>query len=359
MAAFALVAGPPHRPRRCLQRPTPCSPVGGNFGSSLVPRRCRGHRVHRREHNWRSIRQRSVSTGSSRRVLVPPGGRPGVPGVAIAALIATVLAASRLAYRPSLSRPLLRSSRCCHYLSPVTPRVPWEHANAVNSLGDSPRRGVRLGRGARRGAVLLRTRTKGATAGSSPRYSALAGWAFGAVAFLRRCERFAPSHRPAGLVTTYGWLITVKRLELWCSSALLVRSKRRKNRPGAAARAHEPTARSSVRVFSGNRVHGDRHRRIRGRYLAATAAVLTHRPYSWRGHARRADRSTRTRIRRRFNGFSPHGMGLGVGVDRPRRDRDRLVSPGRPETTGSAAIGWPIGRTISWVLGHARCSSGR
>jgi putative copper resistance protein D len=89
-----------------------------------------------------------------------------------------------------------------------------EHANAVNSLAIHLV-GVSVWTGGLVAVLLLRTRTKGATGRVVSRYSTLAGWAFGAVAFsgiVNACLRLTG---PLDLVTTpYGWLITVKAAAL-------------------------------------------------------------------------------------------------------------------------------------------------
>ena len=89
-----------------------------------------------------------------------------------------------------------------------------EHANAVNSLAIHLV-GVCVWAGGLVAVVLLRTRTKGATGRVIARYSTLAGWSFGAVAFSGIVNASLRLTGPLDLVTTtYGWLITVKALIL-------------------------------------------------------------------------------------------------------------------------------------------------
>jgi cytochrome c oxidase assembly factor CtaG/putative copper export protein len=85
-----------------------------------------------------------------------------------------------------------------------------EHANAVNSLAIHLI-GVCVWAGGLVAVVLLRTRTKGATGRVVSRYSTLAGWSFGAVAFSGIVNASLRLTGPLDLVTTpYGALITVK-----------------------------------------------------------------------------------------------------------------------------------------------------
>ncbi|OIH95838.1 MULTISPECIES: cytochrome c oxidase assembly protein [unclassified Curtobacterium] len=85
-----------------------------------------------------------------------------------------------------------------------------EHANAVNSLAVHLI-AVCVWAGGLVAVVALRTRTKGATGRVVARYSTLAGWAFGAVAFSGIVNASLRLTGPLDLVTTtYGWLITVK-----------------------------------------------------------------------------------------------------------------------------------------------------
>lgn len=85
-----------------------------------------------------------------------------------------------------------------------------EHANAVNSLAIHLI-GVCVWVGGLVAVLLLRTRTKGATGRVIARYSTLAGWAFGAVAFSGIVNASLRLTGPLDLVTTsYGWLIAVK-----------------------------------------------------------------------------------------------------------------------------------------------------
>ncbi|WP_282819467.1 cytochrome c oxidase assembly protein [Curtobacterium flaccumfaciens] len=89
-----------------------------------------------------------------------------------------------------------------------------EHANAVNSLAIHLV-GVCVWAGGLVAVVLLRTRTKGATGRVIARYSTLAGWSFGAVAFSGIVNASLRLTGPLDLfTTTYGWLITVKALIL-------------------------------------------------------------------------------------------------------------------------------------------------
>ncbi|WP_323749325.1 cytochrome c oxidase assembly protein [Curtobacterium flaccumfaciens] len=89
-----------------------------------------------------------------------------------------------------------------------------EHANAVNSLAIHLV-GVCVWVGGLVAVLLLRTRTKGATGRVVSRYSTLAGWAFGAVAFSGIVNASLRLTGPLDLVTTpYGWLITVKAAAL-------------------------------------------------------------------------------------------------------------------------------------------------
>lgn len=85
-----------------------------------------------------------------------------------------------------------------------------EHANAVNSLAVHLV-GVCVWAGGLVAVVLLRTRMKGATGRVVARYSTLAGWAFGAVAFSGIVNAQLRLTGPLDLFTTpYGWLITTK-----------------------------------------------------------------------------------------------------------------------------------------------------
>ncbi|PZF62412.1 hypothetical protein DEI92_02680 [Curtobacterium sp. MCBD17_034] len=85
-----------------------------------------------------------------------------------------------------------------------------QHANAVNSLAIHLV-GVCVWVGGLVAVVLLRTGTKGATGRVVARYSTLAGWCFGAVAFSGIINASLRITGPGDLVTTpYGWLITIK-----------------------------------------------------------------------------------------------------------------------------------------------------
>ncbi len=133
---------------------------------------------------------------------------------AVAILVATVIAAfatrvTTLAFGTVASLfallPLALSGHAAGAL---------EHANAVNSLAVHLV-GVCVWAGGLVAVLVLRTRTKGATGRVVARYSTLAGWSFGAVAFSGVVNASLRLTGPLDLVTTsYGWLITVKALIL-------------------------------------------------------------------------------------------------------------------------------------------------
>ncbi len=129
---------------------------------------------------------------------------------AIAALIATVLAA----FATRVTTLAVATVAALFALLPLSlsghAAGSLEHANAVNSLAIHLV-GVCVWVGGLVAVLLLRTRTKGATGRVIARYSALAGWAFGAVAFSGVVNASLRLTGPLDLVTTsYGWLITVK-----------------------------------------------------------------------------------------------------------------------------------------------------